>query len=253
MLGGIPDYFIRIGICILVHTNPFSFRIQGQGLFDKEGECDSTLHCPYDSDNAIYRPRSQFTFAMLTTVPREHWRVSRRASAATSEGGLIVKVKVLPECMGKQTGLKYEYFLDDEFLTSETTGLLEDQESVWLHPPRSVIDEIMFSPFPEIRFDKPTWRVPSLMFGNRIQRISPRRTVLIKNQFRIVGKSQFVFKDKTIECDKIEITSRHLDREYKSEILFSQEFGFVYIEIHFINGESYSLRLIDYDPDYCTK
>lgn len=61
---------------------------------------------------------------------------------------------------GNQKPYQYKYY-NSEFqkIGMEATGLIENDSTIWLHPPREKYFKILeLNPFPEIQFDKENWQ-----------------------------------------------------------------------------------------------
>jgi hypothetical protein len=214
-------------------------------------ECDSALFCRYNHDNLIYLPHKEFTYSFRTTVEPDNFRSNGKPYPLhLFQEAIVLKMKILPECYFDQTMIKFEYLVHDSVFIEETTGLIEDKKSVWIHPPRILIAEISLSPFLEYKFDKRKWRTGAL-FSNRNLNISDKRTIWAKNKHSVVEDTIFRFRDEVINCKKIKIETKHRRKIIYSTMLFNEMYGFVLVDVQFINGKNYSLELIGIEPNYC--
>ncbi len=216
-------------------------------------ECDASLNCRHNVNNTIYKPNSSYTYRLKTTVLPEEFRdIDAGSQNSIFDVDLFLKLKVLPGCFYDQTMIKYEYSAGDSIYNFEITGLVENRKKVWIHPPRSLIAEIEFSPFHEFRVGKRNWSSRLLYFNNRNPNISDRSMIWLKSTYHIDKDTIFTLHDESFVCRKIAICTKYRGKVYFSSMLFSESIGFVYIDVQFINGKSYSLELVAYDPDYCS-
>lgn len=214
-------------------------------------ECDTAVFCSYNRDNLIYLANKEFTFLLKTTVVPEDFRYYERPYPLDKfQEKIILKLKILPGCFFDQTKVRYEYFINDSLFNFETTGLIEDKKSVWIHPPRSLIDEVEYSPFFEYKFGQSKWR-NAIIMANANPKISIKKIIWARNKYTVINDSLFRFKDEVIKCKKIKIRTRHKGKNFYSTMLFSERIGFVWIDVQFINGKRYSLELIGVEQNYC--
>ncbi|SDX58014.1 hypothetical protein [Aequorivita viscosa] len=61
---------------------------------------------------------------------------------------------------GNQKPYQYKYYNSEfEKIGMEATGMIENDSTIWLHPPRDRYFKILeLNPFPEIQFDKENWQ-----------------------------------------------------------------------------------------------
>ncbi len=133
----------------------------------------------------------------------------------------------------------------------ETTGLIESKKSVWIHQPRSLIDEFQLSPYFEYKYGNKKWRNGQLIIGNANVNISSKKLVWARNKYIVTKDSLVDFKDEVVKCKVINITTRHRGKKFHSTMLFNETLGFVWIEVQFINGKRYSLELLGVEANYC--
>lgn len=214
-------------------------------------ECDSTIYCSINSDNSIFKPNREFIYLLKTTVSPKNFRERiPQDSSDVLEVPILLNLKVLPECFFNQTRIKYEYIVGDS-VYSEITGLVENKNRVWIHPPRSLIKEVSYSPFFDYRVKTSKWRETTVVVGNSDVNISDRKVIWAKTKYSVANDTIFRFDGVDLKCKKIQVTTKHKNARYQSVMLFNDKLGFVSIDVHFINDKSYSLELIGYDPNYC--
>ncbi len=218
--------------------------------FNSDG-CDTAIFCSYNSDNSIYQAYKEYTFLLQTSVdPKDYSYYKDPYPLDKFQGPIILKLKILPGCFYDQTMVRYEYLLNDSLFNYETTGLIESKKLVWIHPPRSLIDEVQSSPFFEYRYGQKRWRNAAII-ANDNPKISGKKIIWARNKFTVVKDTLVRFKDEAVTCKKISIKTRNRGKIFHSSMLFNEKFGFVWIDIQFINGKCYSLELIGVEPNYC--
>lgn len=215
-------------------------------------ECDTSVNCSFTYRNMVYKANSLYKFKLKTTVDHTRFRYKLPEFADSSNNDVFLILKILPGCFFDQTKVKYEYVMNDSVFHWEVTGLIEDKKSIWIHPPRSLISDFEFSPFFEIQHNKSGWKSKSLFFNNNDDKITDENRIWVKHSYeKLGGDSVLLHNNNSFLCKKININSQFKEQTYHSEMLFNDSLGFVQIDITLINGESYSLELIEYDSDYC--
>jgi len=122
---------------------------------DVDTEGQSGIKSKYNDDNKIYTTNRLFTYDV-------HQIDSAR------ELNYKMELLVIPGKFNGGTKIKYKMYYTDENLTPEErvsyldsnkaykwniTNVMEDDEGVWIHPPRSyTLEKMELSPFPEIKF-----------------------------------------------------------------------------------------------------
>lgn len=214
-------------------------------------ECDTSVFCTYNRDNLIYLANKEFTFLIKTTVNPEDFRYYENPYPLDKfQEQIILKLKILPGCFFDQTKVRYEYFLNEALFNFETTGLIEDKKSIWIHPPRSLINEVEFSPYFEYKSGRKKWRNAAII-ANDNPKISERKIIWARNKYTVVTDTLVRFKDEVAACKVINIKTRNRRKTFYSTMLFNEKLGFVWIDIQFINGKRYSLELIGVEQNYC--
>ena len=213
--------------------------------------CDTAIFSSYNSDNLIYQASKEFTFLLRTTVePKDFRDYKNPSSLDKSQEPIVLKLKILPGCYSDQTMVRYEYLLNDSLFNYETTGLIESKKFVWIHPPRSLIDEVETSPFFEYRYRRKKWRNAAIIVNDN-PKISEKKIIWARNKFTVVTDTLVRFKDDLVTCKEINIKTRNRGKTFHSTMFFNEKLGFVWIDVQFINGKRYSLELIGVEHNYC--
>lgn len=233
--------------CIGIFTKDnFSQVADGSG-----SDSDTAITCQYNSDNIIYKTYREFTYLLRTTVdPDDFSYPDKPCLLEQLRGEIILKLKIPPACFYDQTMIKYEYLVNDSVFNEETTGLIEDCKTVWIHPPRILMEIVEVSPFFEFKFSRKKWRSSVLLFGNTNPEISERKTIWARHKVRLEKDTIFRFNNEDLICRKINIETLHRGRRFYSIMLFNEKLGFVRINVQFINGKRYSLELVGTKQDY---
>lgn len=161
-------------------------------------------------------------------------------------------------CLGKVWAMKSHpqaavlWTTDPKHLNEElsTTGIYEEEECIWLHPPRQDAFSILeYSPWPHICFpvqENPGWNkefIPGPNWINEKYNIG-RNTKLsftYKNKGSVVQRLKFLNKEVT--CWQIDAVS--VKSEYPSSFsgLFNAEYGFIRMEFRNVDHSLITLEL----------
>ncbi|REC42785.1 MULTISPECIES: hypothetical protein [Chryseobacterium] len=149
-----------------------------------------------------------------------------------------------------QTSISYEYLLKNgEVFTMETTGAIENEMNVWIHPPRSSFFEILeLNPFPYIKAPykigtKWNWK---LQIGDHW---SDKRWLEWKGEienlytYEIVDKKMITTRFGNLECFVIDAKANSRIGETKLRSYFNPLFGFIKLEYQNIDGSTTILEL----------
>jgi hypothetical protein len=212
---------------------------------------DTAITCQYNSDNIIYQPFREFAYLLRTTVDPDDFSYSDKLCLSEHlRGEIILKLKIFPGCFYDQTMIKYEYLVNDSVFNEETTGLIEDNKTVWIHPPRSLMEVVEISPFFEFKYSRKKWRSAILLFRNPNPEITDRKTIWARHKARVEKDTIFRFNNEDLICRKIYIETLNRGRRFYSTMLFNEKLGFVRMDVQFINGKHYSLELIGTKQDF---
>ena len=232
-------------------------------VFQKNGFCQNSSQSENDcmplpsstcsGENLIYPTYSVFTFLLKTTVEPKDFRIDTILYPLEKfQIPIVLQLKILPGCYADQTMVKYEYLMGDSIFNNETTGLIEDKKGIWIHPPRGLIAEATFSPYFEYRFGQKKWR-SGFIISNDNPKISDKKLLWARNKITVGRDTIFRFKNEDIISKMLEIKTKHRGKTYHSTMLFHEKLGFVWMDIHFINGKQMSLELINMEPNFCKK
>ncbi len=193
----------------------------------------------YNEDNIIYKTNSSFVYEIIKDSIKK-----------TTTNNYIV-LKVIPGSLFKQTKIKYKYFnsfsnlIKDSSYFWELTGLIENNKSVWIHPPRSQNYELEFTAFPEIKIKKDENKIQTKW--KSITYTGPEwdnfKNISIVSKYNLVSDTILNFENTKYLCQKIIAFSTSKFGIIKSEFYFSNLIGFVQLN-YFFQDETIKMRLI---------
>lgn len=202
--------------------------------------------CKYSDNNKTYQPYNQFLFELETDAEFGEFNWVKSTGRK-----LYLRLSIMPRCFFKQSEIIYEYLLDDSVFSIEKTGLIDDKREVWIHPPRSVIYEVQYSFYYNIKFKKEKWRGGKFQMTHFNPYDSTRSWVIGKEKYSVANDTSILFNNKEVVCRKVAIASTYYGKSSNSYMLFNEKYGFMYIDARFVNGRFYTLKLVDYIADYC--
>lgn len=131
--------------CLLIML----FAVSCSSLKDTSGQTD--LKSKYNGDNTIFKTNRQFTYNV-------YWMRDKDTLTITTTSEQEIKqmvLTVLPGRFFKQTKVAWQFSNETAFIGNKSiTGIIEDENSVWIHPPRSSMPFIFTesTPFPEVKY-----------------------------------------------------------------------------------------------------
>ncbi len=183
-------------------------------------------------------------------------------SYSFDKGGQITTGKIYLGCLGKVWPIKEQkqmaviWTTDLKELADKVfnTGIIEDKDRIWLHPPRNGIFKILeYSPFPEIRFPvklnkKWNWQLQLGEFwANKEFGLSAIDTLKFSYE---ISENQQIFRDferMSIDCLKVNALSTNLRNRTGFIGLFNQNYGFVQMIFNNLDGSIVTLNLVGMD------
>ena len=136
-----------------------------------------------------------------------------------------------------QTSISYEYLMKNgNFLGKETTGAIENEANVWIHPPRSNFFGILeINPFPYIKSPLKigtqwSWNLEIGDSWSDKRWLEWKGSILNLYKYEIIGKSIISSKLGNLECYIVKAEAE--SRIGKTELIsyFNQEYGFIKLE-----------------------
>ncbi len=157
-----------------------------------------------------------------------------------------------------QTEIKYAYYSrEGVFIGDEYTGLIDNEENVWLHPPRSLLlQTLQASPWPFVKVPfaighawnwDPVWHNPKENFEGKIKFWEGP----LKNKcaYEFLSKENWIMTDRktVVEClvGIADCSNRIHDTHLK--FWFNPNVGFLKLVFDNIDGSTIILEAIDFD------
>lgn len=209
-----------------------------------------------DENNVIYKPGQRFTynFTILDGIDTLFLNMDKdKAFELVSTDGdetvaklfmVVAKPKRKDKTNKKQTEVFYSY--DNIDLLASSTGIVENETNVWLHPPRDGFFRILeLFPFPYIQIGNEIghqWTDNLLidgkwsneLIGNWDGKLETNITYEIANA--VILESAFG----EVPCQQIDAVSISVLGENTLKAYFSEQYGFMRLEYVSLNG----LRII---------
>ncbi|WP_052600007.1 hypothetical protein [Aureispira sp. CCB-QB1] len=146
-----------------------------------------------------------------------------------------------------QTIIKYDYLNSKgRILFGDKTGVVEDSNSVFLHPPRNFgfcLTE--FCPFPEIRKGKESWtstlHIPSYWFEDA--KLDYKESIGLDVEYTYKGKKEVETPLGTLLCHRIDAKGTSEEVETSLNFWYHEEYGFVKLDYQLPNSYHLVLNL----------
>lgn len=143
-----------------------------------------------------------------------------------------------------QTPYLIKYANNNRELMGELTGLTQNNESVFIHPPREKFFSLLeFDPFPIIKFPlskdkkwKETFMIPEIWSNNDI---SFSGDLKIEYEYKVIGQKDIKTKIGVMNCYVIEAKSENSNVNTNLTMYYSNEYGFV--KLHYFNYDKSQL------------
>lgn len=156
-----------------------------------------------------------------------------------------------------QTVISYNYpQRNGKQIFNETTGLIENELNIWMHPPREKLFRILeINPFPYIKApyqvgNKWTWSLKIGSFWGDQRWITWNGTIENKYQYEIVNIKRInSFKGK-IKCYEVSATATSEIGTTRLNAFFNNTYGFVKLIYLNIDSTKLVLELVDIDKPH---
>lgn len=150
-----------------------------------------------------------------------------------------------------QIPIKYKYYQENNPSSEEVTGLIQDNDRVWLHPPRTKGFRILeLNPFLEIRnplkkgFSWENSLTISDSWADERWKLWNGK-VNFKTEYLNRGQVELKTKMGVLNCYLIEAKSKSNIGVTKTIMFFNIEYGFVKVIYHNINKSKLIIELIE--------
>jgi hypothetical protein len=168
-----------IHICVNAQNKQTKFVIDDDGITVEKADSIKTYDENYNSNNLIYNIGKKFTYSYYYQnfdsakfLIKKGKEIMQPEGYSISDWEFVDKAKedsetirslILKPNSGNpfekhlkdynQTAVSYEYLMNNgKSFTMEVTGAIENENNVWIHPPRSIFFKILeLNPFPYIK------------------------------------------------------------------------------------------------------
>jgi hypothetical protein len=219
-----------------------------------------------DDNNEIYKTGNVFIYDYEIILNGEHLKLKKNDGMfagsdfefvpieSDSIGVAKIHLIVQPVENNDRTNenqTQISYLQEPAFASIASTGAVENEKNVWIHPIRSsFFGSLETAPFPFVK--KPVkieaeWTDQMLIgqgWGNKLWGQWEGQLLLTYN-YKIVGKETLKTKIGEIECFIIESTAKSNMGETKLKSYFSETYGFVRLEYELLNNLKVNMWLIE--------
>ena len=161
----------------------------------------------------------------------------------------VIKPKMFQRTNKNQTEIRYNFEPNPQSRSS--TGVVENKENVWIHPPRmGFLNALETCPFPYIKLNKPvgyTWTDKMSIGDHRSSKHwgEWKGRLLLDYTYKIVGKEAIKTSLGSLECYKIESTAKSDIGESKLVSFYNDKYGFVRLEYTLMTGTKIEINLVE--------
>lgn len=159
----------------------------------------------------------------------------------------VIKPRIFQRTNKNQTEIYYSY--EPNPTTTSATGIVENIENIWIHPPRSgFFKSLETCPFPYIKLNKPIgykW-TDSMSIGNHWSNKKWGEwegRLSLNYDYEIVGKEKIDSEFGKIDCIVVNAVANSIIGNSKLKAYFSEKYGFIKLEYTLFNGIKINLNL----------
>jgi hypothetical protein len=212
-----------------------------------------------DDNNTVYTYGKEFVYSITITKEGKRLHLSKNDlndfkltenpdSLRISEVHLnIIKADASKRTNKNQTEIYYSYEPNPKYISA--TGIVENENNVWLHPPRSgFFKSLETCPFPYIKLKKPIgyqWKDGMKIgeqWSNKIWG-EWKGTLSLQYEYQLIGEEKISTKMGEINCIIIESKASSVIGINKLNAYYNDQHGFVILHYTFSNGVEIRLNL----------
>ena len=212
-----------------------------------------------DKNNSIYTLGKEFVFNINILDNNSNYFLKKNEtdtfkltenidSLKISEIHLtVIKPKLFKRTNKRQTEVFYSY--EPNPTSVSTTGIVENNKNIWVHPPRNGFFKSLEScPFPYVKLDKPIgykW-TDSMSIGNHWSNKKWGEwegRLLLNYEYEIVGKEKIDSEFGKIDCIVVNAVANSIIGKSKLKAYFSEKYGFIKLEYTLFSGIKINLNL----------
>lgn len=194
-----------------------------------------------EDSNFLYLTKNEINEFKLTTISEDSINISEIYLN-------VIKARFLGRTNKNQTKIIYRFAPHPKFTAS--TGVVENDKNVWLHPPRNgFFKSLETCPFPYIKKGQEIekkWQ-DSMSIGNHWSNVvwgEWEGRLLLKYEYEFAGKELINTDLGQINCIKIEAKAKSRVGTSYLTSYYSDIFGFVRLEYVLFNGLKINLKLV---------
>ncbi len=225
-----------------------------------------------DYDNIIYKRNNVFRYSYNYELNGESFKM-----ALSSDGGKlrwvneniieneylilneitweVIKPKLFSRTNRFQSELLFTYFFNkNDFSLREWTGLVENKDNIWIHPPRANLFNILeLSPFPFVKLplslDK-TW-FSAIGITKKWYKILSHEgdwqgLFYHKAEYRVIDHKNITTQAGKIDCWIIQAKAESELGKTTSLFYFNEKYGFVKLAYENFDGSNLTFELIEF-------
>ena len=161
----------------------------------------------------------------------------------------VIKPKMFQRTNKNQTEIRYNF--EPNPRSRSSTGVVENKENVWIHPPRmGFLNALETCPFPYIKLNKPVgyiWTDKMNIGDHRSNKQwgEWKGRLLLDYTYKIVGKEAIKTSLGSLDCYKIESTAKSNIGESKLVSFYNDKYGFVKLEYTLMTGSQIEINLVE--------
>ncbi|OCK51709.1 hypothetical protein BA768_03070 [Chryseobacterium sp. CBo1] len=261
-------------VFLLLPTVYFSQTDHSKFIYD---DLDVTVEKPdknksydanYNEDNKIYKPGKKLTYSYSIVKNNQKYLIKKGNLEMQPEGFSVagwefvefekqndetVNYITIEPHPGNafagvdpgynQTAIEYKYVMkNNDFFSMETTGAIENDMNVWIHPPRNIYFEILeLNPFPYIKAPykigtKWKWGLEIGDHWSDERWLKWEGGIENKYEYEIREKKNINTKLGNLECYIVYGKAKSRIGETELTSYFNEQFGFVKLEYTNIDG-----------------
>ncbi|PKQ60552.1 hypothetical protein BZG02_18990 [Labilibaculum filiforme] len=206
-------------------------------------------------DYVIIENNTEYKLNYIAGLPNNKFELIKKSNdtIASKIHLIIPKLKKSDRTNRNQTEIKYLYAPDFSFISG--TGVVENENNIWLHPPRSAIFAALETcPFPYVKLPieiGKEWREKMTVnehWSNEKWGVWSKKLSLFYN-YKITKKTKLNTGFGEIDCYMIESIAESKIGESKLTSYFSEKFGFVRLEYEMVTGLKINYWLENYSEN----
>ncbi len=233
----------------------FTLIIIGELCFSQQYNSVKMEKGDTEANNNIYKIGNAFTFDYEIILNKSRYKLNYNGKFPGDKFSLVkenndtlgLKIQlIIPKVTkSKKTNKKQteiDYLFEPDFSYIRGTGVVENENNIWIHPPRSgFFSSLETCPFPFIKYPitiGEEWQ-DEMKIGdhwcNEKWGVWDKK-LLLSYDYKITKKTTINTKIGTLDCYVIESSAKSKIGESKLKSYFSEQYGFVRLEYEMATG-----------------